>query len=589
MGRKSHKLKGKLFILNTIEKLYELDRNVIAETIKKQAKQALKPGNLQQFEQALEFRVYVYADLKKHHYSYQIIYPSFITAVFPYQILSQNEPSSIDSLDFVDSSGTTGKEHEIVVGWPLRNLLIWNFNLHLDKTNAIDVNLISGVGKERQVRIFCPIPFTLGAVTGWERNEQGQLAPRMINLAPLLDSASVARQATELNLRLIKWRLLPELDLTRLFKERALLLGAGTLGCNIARLLLGWGVRKITLVDNGRIAASNPARQTLFRWDDIGKPKAITAAAHLCEIVPCSNDEIRGVELSIPMPGHRIDDPLVTRQAIEQLKQLIKEHDVIFLLTDSRESRWLPTVLGAIDQEKLVITVALGFDSWVVLRHGTFKENNESNGKNDNHMTLVKPVDTPLASLGNDQTPATSPLGNGLACYFCSDAKGPQNTLAQRTLDQQCTVSRPGVSMVAAGWAIELWSSIRQHPQGLHAPSILSEELTQSMGVAQGGSHLGAVPHQIRGYMSHFGMMQLTGMASTQCTACSESIKRAVKEGGTEEVMRMMEDPDRMMQVSGAADIISKARDESINAWNEVLIFDSDEELDGFAKTNVEA
>jgi ubiquitin-like modifier-activating enzyme ATG7 len=54
-----------------------------------------------------------------------------------------------------------------------------------------------------------------------------------------------------------------------------------------------------------------------------------------------------GHDLSIPMPGHSIDSDDKIEHRIEILKKLISEHDAIFLLTDSRESRWLPTVLGA--------------------------------------------------------------------------------------------------------------------------------------------------------------------------------------------------------------------------------------------------
>ena len=56
-----------------------------------------------------------------------------------------------------------------------------------------------------------------------------------------------------------------------------------------------------------------------------------------------------GHELSIPMPGHPIPPASVdkTKKDIAVLERLIDEHDAIFLLMDSRESRWLPTVVGA--------------------------------------------------------------------------------------------------------------------------------------------------------------------------------------------------------------------------------------------------
>jgi len=56
-----------------------------------------------------------------------------------------------------------------------------------------------------------------------------------------------------------------------------------------------------------------------------------------------------GHELSIPMPGHPIPPASVdkTKKDIATFEKLMDEHDVVFQLMDSRESRWLPTVIGA--------------------------------------------------------------------------------------------------------------------------------------------------------------------------------------------------------------------------------------------------
>lgn len=53
--------------------------------------------------------------------------------------------------------------------------------------------------------------------------------------------------------------------------------------------------------------------------------------------------------MAIPMPGHPVssqEEPGVLDDC-KHLHDLIDSHDVVFLLTDTRESRWLPSLLCA--------------------------------------------------------------------------------------------------------------------------------------------------------------------------------------------------------------------------------------------------
>ncbi|KAJ2795158.1 Autophagy protein 7 [Coemansia guatemalensis] len=211
------------------------------------------------------------------------------------------------------------------------------------------------------------------------------------------------------------------------------------------------------------------------------------------------------------MPGHAVAAAEVedTRAAAAQLEQLIVDHDVVFLLTDSRESRWLPTMLGALHR-KLVLCVALGFDSFVAMRHGVITDHGgEASGS------------------GQDV--------ERLGCYFCNDVVAPTDSLADRTLDQQCTVTRPGLAPIASGIAVELLATTLQHPLGGLAPALASGDAVDG----GDGGVFGAPAHQVRGYLTGFRQHAIVGQASSLCTACSPRVLKAYSQHGFEFLLRV--------------------------------------------------
>mmetsp|Transcript_8691 Transcript_8691/g.13117 ORF Transcript_8691/g.13117 Transcript_8691/m.13117 type:complete len:769 (+) Transcript_8691:139-2445(+) len=385
-------------------------------------------------------------------------------------------------------------------------------------------------------------------VMGWELNARSKAGPRSVNLAPLLSTAHLAKQATDLNLKLMKWRMIPTLDLEYLSNMRVLLLGAGTLGCSVARTLLGWGVRNMTFVDNGKVSYSNPVRQNLFEVQDCergGKDKAIAAADALKRIAgPSINSE--GHVLTIPMPGHPFSDKEEesVRQDTEKMQALIDDADVVFLLTDTRESRWLPTVMARASN-KMLINAALGLDSWLVMRHGGNKDGR-------------------------------------LGCYFCNDVVAPENSTNNRTLDQQCTVTRPGLAPLASSMAVELCISLLHHKERQDAPAPLNKKgpsaFSPTFEASDATSPLGIMPHQIRGSIVSYTMMTPTVPAFHHCTGCCDDIIEVYKKERFDFVKKVCCDASGsyLEDIAG----LTKFRAEANSMIDDCLDWDEDDDVD---------
>ncbi|XP_063486384.1 ubiquitin-like modifier-activating enzyme ATG7 isoform X4 [Symphalangus syndactylus] len=501
---------GTLYNTNTLESFKTADKKLLLEQAANEIWESIKSGAALENPVLLnKFLLLTFADLKKYHFYYWFCYPALclpeslpliqgpvgldqrfslkqiealecaydnlcqtegVTAL-PYFLIKYDENTVLVSLLNHYSDFFQGQRTKITIGvydpcnlaqypgWPLRNFLVlaahrWSSSFQSVEVLCFRDRTMQGARDVAHSIIFevklpemafspdCP------KAVGWEKNQKGGMGPRMVNLSECMDPKRLAESSVDLNLKLMCWRLVPTLDLDRVVSVKCLLLGAGTLGCNVARTLMGWGVRHITFVDNAKISYSNPVRQPLYEFEDClggGKPKALAAADRLQKIFPGVN--ARGFNMSIPMPGHPVNFSSVTleqaRRDVEQLEQLIESHDVIFLLMDTRESRWLPAVIAA----------------------------------------------------------------------------SKRKSTRDRTLDQQCTVSRPGLAMIAGALAVELMVSVLQHPEGGYAIASSSDDRMN-----EPPTSLGLVPHQIRGFLSRFDNVLPVSLAFDKCTACSSKV-----------------------------------------------------------------
>ncbi len=137
---------------------------------------------------------------------------------------------------------------------------------------------------------------------------------------------------------------LPELGTAgqlRLKNARVLVVGAGGLGCPVLLYLTAAGVGTIGVIDPDVVDLSNLQRQVLYTTDEVGKPKAKIAVAHLNRLNP---------DITFDTYTSALD----TGNA----RTVIQEYDIIVDCTDNFKVRYLvndvcvalgkPFVYGAI-------------------------------------------------------------------------------------------------------------------------------------------------------------------------------------------------------------------------------------------------
>ncbi|MGH0172619.1 UNVERIFIED_CONTAM: hypothetical protein FKN15_002950, partial [Acipenser sinensis] len=259
-------------------------------------------------------------------------------------------------------------------GWPLRNLLVlvackWGGVLDSIEVLCFRDRTMQGVRTTKHSIFFeLKLPtLTVGSdcpkSVGWEKNQKGSMGPRMVNLSECMDPKRLAESSVDLNLKLMRWRLVPSLDLEKVVSIKCLLLGAGTLGCNVARTLMGWGVRHITFVDNAKISYSNPVRQPLYEFEDClsgGKSKALAAVERLNKIFPGVGWGVRHITF---VDNAKISYSNPVRQPLYEFEDCLSGGKSKALAAVERLNKIFPGVIrGFLSRFDNVLPASLAFD-----------------------------------------------------------------------------------------------------------------------------------------------------------------------------------------------------------------------------------
>lgn len=115
--------------------------------------------------------------------------------------------------------------------------------------------------------------------------------------------------------------------------------------------------------------------------------------------------------------------------------------------------------------------------------------------------------------------------------------------MKDRTLDQQCTVTRPGLSFVSSAYASELYISLLHHEL---EHKVWAHEDPEKLETTD----LGKLPHHVRGSMSDFETNILYGPAFDQCVACSKYILDEYISNRDEFMLRVLNDPSFIHKVT---------------------------------------
>ncbi|MFZ1799118.1 MAG: molybdopterin-synthase adenylyltransferase MoeB [Chitinophagaceae bacterium] len=164
----------------------------------------------------------------------------------------------------------------------------------------------------------------------------------------------------------------------KLFQAKVLVVGAGGLGCPALQYLAAAGAGTIGIIDFDLVELTNLQRQTLYTVEDIGKPKAQTAANKLKAFNP---------EIQIKVYNTKLD----STNALE----IMNAYDVVIDGSDNFATRYLVNDACMILNKPLVYGAVLRFEG----QAGVFNLMDKERGCITNYRDLFPQPPLPASVL----------------------------------------------------------------------------------------------------------------------------------------------------------------------------------------------
>jgi molybdopterin/thiamine biosynthesis adenylyltransferase len=198
-------------------------------------------------------------------------------------------------------------------------------------------------------------------------------------------------------LRYSRQIMLPDIEIEgqeKLLAAKAIIIGAGGLGCPVALYLAAAGVGSLILIDDDDVDLSNLQRQIAHGVDDIGLNKTTSLANSITQINPTINVKTRPERVSR-----------------DELEALIKMEDI-----------------GAVKQQTIVIDCTDNFETRFMINQAC--------------VNTQTPLVSGAAIKLEGQVMVFDPTLEGCACYQC---------LYQNANDQQLSCAENGVAAPVVG------------------------------------------------------------------------------------------------------------------------------------------